>query len=98
MFTFNLLVIKFIILIAIILFAYTMGWLFTIKYRIAEINTFFQFKAFECQKCLTFHISWILTCIISLCFMDFWMLGWGIFLCFGFFFLMYLDEKERFVE
>lgn len=89
---------QFAILIAIILFSYTIGWLFTIKIHLPKYSSFFDFKAFSCQKCMTTHINWILSTFISLLLHAYCMLGVGIFLSGGLFLLLYWDEKERFIE
>ena len=50
--------IEFILLVFIVLGAYTLGWLLTeTKYRLARWPLF-QFEAFECRQCLTFHLIW----------------------------------------
>lgn len=91
--------IKFLILILCILVAYILGYTFTIKYPLATKYDIFKFKIFECRKCLTFHIGWILTTFTSLLFDTYIvMLIFGVIFNLGFFYLMHKDERERFVE
>ena len=85
---------KFLILVGVVLIAYTLGWFLTERVRLASLPLF-DFEAFRCRKCLSFHISWVLSTAIALLFPDFIMMGVG-FVFAGFLFLgLYLDEKIK---
>lgn len=90
--------IQFLILVGSTLLSYVLGWLLTEKYRIADINTLFQFKAFECRKCLSFHICWVLNTFLSLCFNNYVMLVFGIIFAIFLYLGLYFDEKSRFID
>ena len=85
------LAIKFIILIGLVLLAYVLGYIFTeTKLDLAQWRLF-QFKAFECRPCLSFHICWVLTTFVSLIYMDWIMLIVGIAFEFG----LFIDHKNH---
>lgn len=87
--------IKFIILVICVLVAYTLGYIFTeTKYDLQKYQLF-DFEAFKCRKCLSFHISWVLSTFISLLFGDFIMLVLGIIFAAFLFLGLHLDEKKR---
>lgn len=87
--------IKFIILVICVLVAYTLGYIFTeTKYDLQKYQLF-DFEGFKCRKCLSFHISWVLSTFISLLFVDFVMLGFGIIFSAFLFLGLHIDEKKR---
>ena len=89
------LAIKFIILIGLVLLAYVLGYIFTeTKLDLAQWRLF-QFKAFECRPCLSFHICWVLTTFVSLIYMDWIMLIVGIAFAFGLFIGLKIDQKNK---
>ena len=89
------LAIKFIILIGLVLLAYVLGYIFTeTKLDLAKWRLF-QFKAFECRPCLSFHICWVLTTFVSLIYMDWIMLIVGIVFAFGLFIGLKIDQKNK---
>lgn len=90
--------IKFLILVAIVFLSYTIGYFLTWKLYLPKYSDFFAFKAFTCRPCCTFHTNWLISTFISLCFMDWIMLSFGILFSFGIFILLYLDEKGLNVE
>ena len=93
-----ILAIKFIALVASIFLGYTLGYIFTeTKYDLAKYR-FFQFKAFECRKCLSFHIAWVTSTIVSLLFNDWIMVAAGILAAFILFAGLLIDEKNRTVN
>ena len=85
-----MLCIKFLILVIVVLFAYTVGYYAVDVYDISSKHGLFKFTAFECRPCFTFHLSWVTSTAISLLFCDFVMLFIGIF----FFFFFYLGLKN----
>ena len=92
------LAIKFIILIGLVLLAYVLGYIFTeTKLDLAKWRLF-QFKAFECRPCLSFHICWVLTTFVSLIYMDWIMLIVGIAFAFGLFIGLKIDQKNKTIE
>ena len=87
--------IKFIILVICVLVAYTLGYVFTeTKYDLQRYQLF-DFEGFKCKKCLSFHISWVVSTFISLLFGDFIMLVLGIIFAAFLFLGLHLDEKKR---
>lgn len=89
--------IGFLSLVMATLLSYTFGFILTeTRYTLARYRLF-QFKAFMCRPCLSFHICWVLNTALSL-FMDS-----GIMLAVGMVFSAFLyiglkiDEKGRFV-
>ena len=90
-----MLLIKFILLLISMMTGYFLGYLFTeTKYYLAKYPVF-RFKAFECRKCLSFHIAWITSTAISLLFADWVMVLVGFILAFSLFFALLMDEKEK---
>ena len=89
------LAIKFIILVGLTLLAYVLGYIFTeTKLDLAQWRLF-QFKAFECRPCLSFHICWVLTTFVSLIYMDWIMLIVGIAFAFALFIGLKIDQKDK---
>ena len=87
--------IKFLILVLCVFVAYTLGYIFTeTKYDLQKYPLF-DFQGFICRKCLSFHISWVLTTFISLLFVDFVMLGFGLIFAAFLFLGLHIDEKNR---
>lgn len=90
--------IKFILLVLCVLVAYTLGYIFTeTKYDLQKYPLF-DFEAFKCRKCLSFHISWVLSTFTSLLFNDWIMLVVGIIFA-GFLFIgLKIDENKRMIN
>lgn len=87
--------IKFIILLICVFLAYVLGYIFTeTKYDLQRYEIF-DFEAFKCRKCLSFHVSWVLTTIASTLFNDWIMFAVGIFFSFMLFLGLKIDEKLR---
>ena len=94
-----MLAIKFILLLFSVFVGYILGFIFTedddfrlSKYRI------FQFKAFECRKCLSTHIAWVTSTLISLIFEDWCMLIIGLVFAAALFLGLYIDEKNKTIK
>lgn len=87
--------IKFIILLICVFLGYVLGYVFTeTKYDLQKYEIF-DFEAFKCRKCLSFHVSWVLTTIASTLFNDWIMCAVGIFFSFMLFLGLKIDEKLR---
>lgn len=87
--------IKFIILLICVFLGYILGYVFTeTKYDLQRYEIF-DFEAFKCRKCLSFHVSWVLTTIASTLFNDWIMFAVGIFFSFMLFLGLKIDEKLR---
>ena len=87
--------IKFIILLICVFLGYVLGYIFTeTKYDLQRYEIF-DFEAFKCRKCLSFHVSWVLTTIASTLFNDWIMFAVGIFFSFMLFLGLEIDEKLR---
>lgn len=93
-----ILLIKFILLLLGCFVGYTLGWYFTEECRLSDKHPLFDFEAFRCRQCLTFHITWVTTTLLSLAFGDFLMLAIGIFFAFMIFFGIKIDEKNKFIN
>ena len=90
--------IKFVLLIISVFVGYIFGYIFTeTKYRLGKYPLF-QFKAFECKKCLSTHIAWVTSTFISLLFNDWIMLLIGLVFAAVLFLGLYIDEKNRTVH
>lgn len=90
-----MLAVKFILLVLSVFIGYTLGYVFTeTKLRLAKWKLF-QFEGFQCRPCLSFHIAWVTSTIISLLFGDWMMLLVGI----GFAFMLWvglkIDQKRK---
>jgi hypothetical protein len=88
--------VKFLLLLFSVMLGYVLGFIFTededfrlSKYRI------FQFKAFECRKCLSTHIAWVTSTFISLLFEDWYMFIIGLIFAAALFTGLYIDEKNK---
>lgn len=93
-----MLAIKFIILVLCVLAGYTLGFIFTeTKYRLGRYPLF-QFQAFECRKCLSTHITWVLTTLASCIFSDWKMFIVGLFFATMLFIGLYIDEKNKTIK
>lgn len=93
-----MLAIKFLLLVISVLIGYILGYILTeTKYRLANYPLF-QFHGFECRKCLSFHISWVISTFISLLFNDWIMLIIGIIFAAFLFLGLYIDGKEKTVS
>lgn len=90
-----MLTIKFILLVLSIEFGYALGWYFTEKNRLADKHPLFQFTAFECRACLSFHIAWVTATIISLLFEDWIMLIFGIAMALVMYWGIKIDTKNK---
>lgn len=93
-----MLAIKFIILVLCVLVGYTLGFIWTeTKYRLGRYPLF-QFQAFECRKCLSTHITWVLTTLASCIFSDLLMFIIGLFFASMLFTGLYIDEKNKTIK
>ncbi len=90
-----MLAIKFILLVLSVLIGYTFGWYFTEKNRLADKHPLFEFEVFECRQCLSFHIAWVTSTIISLLFEDWIMLIIGIVMALMMFWGLKIDQKKK---
>lgn len=93
-----MLAIKFILLVISIFIGYTLGWYFTMEKRISDIHPLFEFQAFECRGCLSFHIAWLTSTVISLFFGDWVMLIIGIAMALIMYWGIKIDEKNKTVK
>lgn len=93
-----MLAIKFIILVLCVLVGYTLGFIFTeTRYRLGRYPLF-QFQAFECRKCLSTHITWVLTTLSSCIFYSWEMFIVGLFFATMLFIGLYIDEKNKTIK
>jgi hypothetical protein len=90
--------IKFILLVLCVLIAYTLGYVLTeTKYDLQKYPLF-DFEAFKCRKCLSFHISWVLSTFTSLLFNDWVMVIVGIIFASFLFIGLKIDENKRMIN
>lgn len=90
--------VKFIILVLCVLVAYTLGYIFTETRYDLQKYPLFDFEAFKCRKCLSFHISWVLSTFSSLLFNDWIMLVVGIIFASFLFIGLKIDENKRMIN
>lgn len=90
--------IKFILLVSSVLLAYTLGYIFTETRFDLGKYPLFNFKAFLCRPCLTFHFSWVISTIISLLFNDWLMVFVGIVFALIMYIGLKIDENNRFIN
>lgn len=90
-----ILVIKFALLLLSALTGYFLGYFLTeTKYRLSKYRIF-QFKAFECRPCFSFHLAWITSTFVALSFADWIMLIIGVVFAFALFAGLKIDQKEK---
>ena len=90
-----ILIIKFALLLLSTLIGYTLGYILTeTKYRLSKYKIF-QFKAFVCRPCLSFHLAWVTATFVALSFVDWIMLIIGILFAFALFTGLKIDEKNK---
>lgn len=93
-----MLAIKFILLVISVFIGYTLGYVFTeTKLRLAKWKLF-QFEAFQCRPCLSFHIAWVTSTIISLLFGDWKMVLVGVAFAFMLWIGLKIDQKRKTVD
>lgn len=86
---------KFILLILLTFLGYTFGFYITEKLRPAERWKLFDFKAFRCRPCCSFHCTWVLTTFAGLLMADWIFVALG-FLWAGVLFAgLKIDEKNK---
>lgn len=90
-------VIKFILLLMSVLTGYLLGYTFTEVLNISKYPIF-DFEAFKCRQCLSFHIAWVTSTMFSLMFGDMLMLIIGIIFAFALFIGLKIDQKHKTVK
>lgn len=90
--------IKFILLVLCVLIAYTLGYVFTETEYDLQKYPLFDFEAFKCRKCLSFHFSWVLSTFTSLLFNDWVMVIAGIIFASFLFIGLKIDENKRMIN
>lgn len=74
---------------------YLLGYILTeTDLRLSRFKIF-QFKAFECRPCLSFHLAWVTSTFVALGFADWIMLIIGIIFAFALFAGLKIDEKNK---
>lgn len=89
-----MLAIKFILLVLSVFNGYITGYLLTEKYPLSRYKIF-DFEAFKCRPCLSFHIAWVTSTIISLALNDIPMAMVGIAFAFMLFLGLRKDENNK---
>lgn len=92
-----MLAVKFILLVLSVFIGYLGGYLFAEKWNIGRFKIF-DFEGFKCRQCLSFHIAWVTSTIISLLFNDWMMLLIGIGFALMLFIGLKIDQKRRTVD
>lgn len=88
--------IQFILLILTTIISFILGYYLTeTKYDISKYKLF-NMKPFNCRKCLTFHITWVLNTILALLFNSLYMGVFGVICAIGNFVAIELDDKDKF--
>lgn len=90
---------KFLLLVVCVLMGYTLGFIFTEDedFRLSK-HRLFQFEAFECRQCLSFHITWVLTTLSAALFEDWYMFGVGLFFAFMLYVGLRIDQKRKTIK
>lgn len=86
---------KFLLLVLSVFVGYSLGWYLTEKKRIADMHPLFNFEAFQCRQCLSFHITWVTAVAISLLFNDWIMALVGVVFAFMLFLGLHIDAKRK---
>ena len=93
-----MILVKFLLLLLSVFIGYFLGYFLTeTKYRLAKYDVF-KMIVWECRPCLSFHIAWVTSTIISLAFGDWIMLAIGITFAFALFFGLKIDQKNKTVN
>lgn len=93
-----MLVIKFILLLLSVFTGYLFGYLFTEKYPLANKWKVLDFEGFKCRQCLSFHIAWVTSTVISLLFEDWIMIIIGIVFAFALFAGLKIDQRNKTIK
>lgn len=93
-----MLALKFMLLLLSTFSGYVLGYTFTEEYEIANRWKIFDFEAFRCRQCLSFHIAWVISTIISLLYEDWIMLIVGIIFAFALFIGLKIDQKRKTIK
>ena len=93
-----MLAVKFLLLILSVLVGYFLGYLFTEKYQIVAKWEVLDFEGFKCRQCLSFHIAWVTSTVISLLFQDWIMLIIGVVFAFALFVGLKIDQKNKTIK
>lgn len=89
-----MLAIKFILLVFSVFLGYFLGYLLTEKYPMSRYDVF-KFTAFECRQCLSFHIAWVTSTLISLILEDWLMMGLGIIFALILYLGLRIDQERK---
>ena len=90
-----MLAVKFLLLVAAVLIGYTLGYVFTeTKFTLSKYKLF-QFYAFECRPCLSFHISWVTSTLFALLVLDARMIPIGIVFALLLWVGLKIDQKKK---
>lgn len=90
--------IKFLLLVIGVLLSYTLGYIFTeTKFDLARYDLF-DFQAFKCRACLSFHLCWVINTFVSLLFNDWIMVTVGVVFAAFLFIGLKIDENNRFIN
>ena len=92
-----MLAVKFILLVLSVFIGYLGGYLFAEKWNIGRFKIF-DFEGFKCRQCLSFHIAWVTSTIISLLFNDWTMLFIGIGFALMLFIGLKIDQKRKTID
>ncbi len=93
-----MLAIKFLLLLVSVFAGYFLGYIFTEKYPIANKWKILDFEGFKCRQCLSFHIAWVTSTVISLLFEDWIMLIVGVVFAFALFAGLKIDQKIKTIK
>lgn len=93
-----MLLLKFILLVFSVCFGYLMGYILTeTKYRLSKWKLF-DFKAFICRPCLSFHIAWVTSTAIALAFEDWVMVVAGVMFALCLWAGLRIDEHNKTIK
>ena len=85
---------KFLLLVSSVLIGYFLGYLLTEYIDLSKWKVF-DFEAFRCRQCLSFHIAWVSSTITGLLMNDWWMVAIGIAFAFMLYLGLRIDQKRK---
>lgn len=91
----DIMAIKFLILTACCALGYFGGWTLTEKWPLSSLGGPFRFTAFECRPCLSTHIAWWTSVLVSLAMGDIVMAVIGVVMALMMLYGLRIDELER---
>lgn len=87
--------VKFLILTATAIIGYVGGYYLTEVKPISKLGRLFQFHAFQCRPCLSYHITWYIGVAAALYLADWWMAFFAILFALFLYVGLEIDQEEK---